>query len=267
MATRAFTPQLTAPATNNKYWIHKSKGGLNECILINKKTGSCLPNCVAWAWGRAYSAWGVRPKLSRGNAEDWYSYKDGYGRGKTPKLGAIICWRKGKVGYSADGAGHVAFVEKINEDGSIVVSNSNYSGTRFFTRTLTKASKYYIGTGLTFQGFIYPPVVLVQTPPKSSIKLTNADYPVSIKQGNYFTITGKITSALALVRVDVAILDTKGGAVYKYTAKPKTKTFDVHKADQSMMFRKLKKGKYTYKITAWDNNGGHTVLSKKFVVK
>lgn len=264
---KAFTPQLTAPATNNKYWIHKSKGGLNECIIINRTTGSCLPNCVAWAWGRSYQAWGVRPKLSRGNAEDWYNYKDGYKRGKEPKLGAVICWRKGKAGYSADGAGHVAFVEKINADGSIVVSNSNYSGTRFFTRTLTKQSKWYIGAGLTFQGFIYPPVTLTLTPPKSGFKVRNADYPVTIKQGRYFTITGTVTSLLTITQIVVAILDSKGGAVFKFTAKPKTKTYNLHKADNAMMFRKLKKGKYTYKVTAWDANGSHAILTKPFVVK
>ena len=267
MTTRAFTPQLTAPAVNNKYWISTKHGGLNECIIINKKTGACLPNCVGWAWGEAYRAWGVKPKLCRGNAEDWYHYKDGYKRGKDPKLGAIICWRKGKVGYSADGAGHVAFVEKINKDGTIVVSNSNYSGTRFFTRTLTKANNWYIGTGLVFQGFIYPPVTLVLTPTKSNIKLTNADYPTAIKQGNYFTITGTITSALPLLRVDVSVLDSAGKIVYRHTAKPKTKTYDIHKADQAMMFRKLKRGKYTYKVVALDANGSHVVLSKNFVVK
>lgn len=263
---KQFTPRLTAPAQSNKYYIHKSKGGLGETIIIDKKTGSVLANCVGFAWSRAYESWGVRPKLSRGNAEDWWGYKDGYKRGQTPRLGAIICWRKGKVGYSADGAGHVAFVEKINKDGTIVVSNSNYSGTRFFTKTLTPKDKYHIGTGLTFQGFIYPPVELVAAPPKSSLKMTNADYPVKVKKGNYFTIRGTITSALKMSKVRVMILDKKGGIKFQYTAAPNAKTFDVHKADAAMMFRKLAKGEYTYKVMAWDANGSHTVMAKAFKV-
>ena len=218
------------------------------------------------AWGRAFEAWGAKPRLSRANAENWYiNTSDGYKRGKTPKIGAVICWRKGKAGYSADGAGHVAFVEKINADGTIVVSNSNYSGTRFFLKTIK--APWNIGTGLTFQGFIYPPVELTPTPPKSSFTVSNADYPVTIKAGHYFTITGKITSALKMSKVQVAILNSKGGFAYKYVSAPNAKTFDIHKADNAMMFRKLKKGKYTYKINAWDSNGIHTVLSKPFAVK
>lgn len=264
--SKVFEPRLTAPATNNKYYISKSKGGLNECIVINKKTGSCLPNCVGYAWGRAFESWGVRPKLSRGNAEDWYNYKDGYKRGQTPRLGAVICWRKGKAGYAADGAGHVAFVERINADGTIVVSNSNFSGTRFFTRTLSKADKWHIGAGLTFQGFIYQPVDLVLAPAKSSIKVVNADYPAKIKKGNYFTITGTIKSALKLSKVQVMILNKKGGIVFKYVAAPGTKSFDIHKADNAMMFRKLSRGDYRYKVMAWDANGSHVVLDKAFKV-
>jgi hypothetical protein len=264
-----FKERTTAPATNNKYYIHKSKGGLNECIIINKTTGSCLPNCVAWAWARAYESWGIRPKLSRGNAEDWWGFKDGYQRGKTPKVGSVICWRKGKAGYSKDGAGHVAFVERVNSDGTILTSNSNYSGTRFFLRTLSPKDDWHIGTGLTFQGFIYPPVKFAEKAKPSKITLTNADYPTTIRKGNYFTIQGKLTSALPMSKVQVAIIDAKTtGYLYKYQKTLKgVKTFDVHKADQTMMFRKLKKGTYYYRIMAWDSNGGHTVLKKKFVVK
>jgi len=264
--SRKFTPRLTAPAATNKYWINTAYGGKNECIVIDKKTGSCLPNCCGYAWGRAYQAWGSRPKLSRANAENWYpNTQDGYKRGKEPKLGAVICWRKGKAGYAADGAGHVAFVEKINPDGSITISNSNYSGTRFFLKTIKAPWK--IGTGLTFQGFIYPPVTLVEEPPKSKMTLKNADYPVKIKKGNYFTIQGTITSALKMSKVQVAILDKRGGYKYKYTAAPNAKTWDVHKADQAMMFRKLDKGTYTYRILAWDANGQHDVLKKTFEVR
>lgn len=264
--SKLFTPRLTAPATNNKYFIHTSKGGYNSCILINKSTGSCLPNCVGYAWGRAYESWGVKPRLSRSNAENWYNEtSDGYKRGKSPKIGSVICWRKGKAGYAADGAGHVAFVEKVNDDGSIVVSNSNYSGTRFFTRTI-KGPKWEIGTGLTFQGFIYPPVSFVLAKPKSSFKISDADYPVKVKKGHYFTIHGTLTSALKISKVVVAILDSKGAAKFKFTAAPGTKSWNIHKADNAMMFRKLGKGTYTYMITAWDSNGSHVVMKKTFKV-
>lgn len=153
-----FTPRLSAPSKTDKHWIHTSNGGLNSCIEI-KNSGSCLPNCVGYAWGRFYEILGSKPKLSRGNAENWYNYKDGYKRGKTPKLGAVICWSKGKAGVASDGAGHVAIVEQIKSNGDIVTSNSGYSGTRFWTQTFKKSNNYYVGGKYTFQGFIYNPNV------------------------------------------------------------------------------------------------------------
>lgn len=173
-----YNARLSNPSTSNKHYIHTSKGGYNECILITGN--SCLPNCVGYAWGRAYEILGSRPKLSRANAEDWWGYNDGYKRGSTPKLGAIICWRRGKVGNGNDGAGHVAVVEKINSDGSILVSESSYGGARFNTRTLKKSNNYYLGSSYTFQGFIYLPVEFEEekTPaptPSTKLKYSKGD--------------------------------------------------------------------------------------------
>lgn len=152
----AFKIRTSAPSTTNKYWKHTSAGGYNSCIHI--ANGSVLPNCVGYAWGRFYEILGSKPKLSRRNAEDWFGYTaDGYKRGKTPKVGAVICWRKGKAGVNSDGAGHVAIVERVNSDGSILISESGYNSFRFRTRTLAKP--YSIGSAYTFQGFIYNPAV------------------------------------------------------------------------------------------------------------
>lgn len=154
-STVKFNPRTTAPSVTDPYWIHTSKGGKNECIPISGN--SCIPNCVGYAWGRFYEITGQRPRLSRANAEMWYGYTaDGYRRSKTPALGAVICWSKGKVGVSSDGAGHVAIVEEIKSNGDIVTSNSGYKSTRFWMQTFTKASGYAMN-GYTFQGFILPP--------------------------------------------------------------------------------------------------------------
>lgn len=149
-----YIERTMSPNEDNKYYIHTSYGGLNSCILISGN--SVLPNCVGYAWGRAYEILGAKPTLSRGNAEDWYSYKDGYNRGKIPKLGSIVCWKKGETGDSRDGAGHVAVVEEINSDGSILISNSSYNGTKFWIKNLN--SDYYLSSNYDFQGFIYLPV-------------------------------------------------------------------------------------------------------------
>ena len=87
---------------------------------------------------------------------------DGYERGQTPRLGAVICWRKGQAQNGNDGAGHVAIVEEIYDDGSILTSNSAYGGTRFFMKKIRPP--YSLGGTYAFQGFIYNPAVPVEEP-------------------------------------------------------------------------------------------------------
>ena len=147
-----FVRRTTAPSSTNKYYIKTTYGGYNRCILINSTTGSVLPNCVGYAWGRYCEEQGIHNcRLSRGNAEGWWGNRsDGYARGNTPKLGAVICWHSTKSG------GHVAIVEKIYDDGRILTSNSAYGGSRFYTKTLRRSNNYYMGSAYTFQGFIYP---------------------------------------------------------------------------------------------------------------
>jgi len=146
-----FIPCLTPPDSDFPYWIKTTYGGYNKCILIDSQTGSTLPNCTAWAWGRFLQENNITDcNLSRGDAENWFNYNDGYERGQIAKLGAVACWE------SSLGAGHVAIVEEIKPNGDIVTSNSAYNGTRFYTRELTRVSNYKYGNSYTFQGFIYP---------------------------------------------------------------------------------------------------------------
>ena len=155
-----YNPRLVAPSATNKNWIKTTKGGYNKAIMI-KPDGSVLPNCVGYCWGRwcellALLGLSRAHKLSTGNAENWFKKLDGYARGKTPKLGAVICFEgKGNL------AGHVAIVEQINYDTngnlvSIKTSNSAYKGTRFYLQTL-KAPNYSFNSNYKFQGFIYFP--------------------------------------------------------------------------------------------------------------
>lgn len=122
--------------------------------------GELTGNCVGYAYGRFMEVMGTTScNLSINNAENWWANTgDGYERGQTPKLGAVVCWRKGQAGNSGDGAGHVAIVEQINSDGSINTSNSAYGGTRFYTKLL-QPPNYVMGSSYTFQGFIYNPNV------------------------------------------------------------------------------------------------------------
>lgn len=144
-----FVPRTTAPDNSNAYYY------ANNPFY---QSGYGMPNCTCYAWGRFYELSGQYPSLSLGDAENWYGKDDGYQRGQTPKLGAVICWRRGTVGDDSDGAGHVAVVEKINADGSIETSNSAWNSTLFYMQTLTRESGYTWDSRYTFQGFIYNPV-------------------------------------------------------------------------------------------------------------
>ena len=154
-----YEPRLTSDGMlGNPYWY-----SLNPFYLA----GYGLPNCTCYAFGRFWEIsdtdhdYSNYPSLSTGNAEDWWNYNDGYERGQEPQLGAVICFADGP--YSGDG--HVAIVEQINEDGSIVTSNSAYGGEYFYTQTLQPP--YYLpASGYVFQGFIYNPYAgTTPTPP------------------------------------------------------------------------------------------------------
>ena len=149
-----FTPRTTAPDISNKYYLHTSYGGLNSCILGSNQgsyKGSALPNCVGYAWGRAYEITGKKPALSQNNASTfWGRTSDGYARGQTPKAGAIVCWSGGSTG-----AGHVAVIESVS--GSVItISESMWSGSYFKVRTGTiQELTKWLGSSFTFQGYIY----------------------------------------------------------------------------------------------------------------
>ena len=100
----AFTPRLNAPSTADKYWLRPSSDGYNQCINISG--GSVLPNCVGYAYGRFMEIMGKTScNLSTHNAGLWYgNTADGYQRGASPRLGAVVCWSR------PGDAGHVAIV-------------------------------------------------------------------------------------------------------------------------------------------------------------
>jgi hypothetical protein len=123
-----------------------------ETHTMTLQGGILTGNCVGYAHGRFAEVMGENTcNLSTANAGEWWYYtQDGYERGNEPRLGAVVCWNK------PGDAGHVAVVEQVNPDGSIVTSNSAYNSTRFYTQTLyppdyTWSSYYHL------QGFIYNP--------------------------------------------------------------------------------------------------------------
>lgn len=130
-----------------------------------------LPNCTCYAWGRTWESSGAPPVgLPTGDAGTWFNHQDSFQRGQVPKLGAIMCMSGGPPGTS--GRGHVAVVEQIYSDGSIMFSNSGYTRDPnlynqlyFYLRCASPSDGYQSGqhgyygySGYNIQGFIYNPV-------------------------------------------------------------------------------------------------------------
>ena len=131
-----YTPRLTAPDSSIPYYSTK--------LNVYHQTGTPMPNCVAYAYGRIYEMNGEAPLITHGSACDWYSMNKRagyYAYGQEPKVGAVACWSR-----------HVAIVESIGEDGSVTVSESHWGGTYFDVKTFKDMHSHY---GQTFYGYIY----------------------------------------------------------------------------------------------------------------
>lgn len=131
-----YEPRLTAPNSGISYYSRE----LNRYF----KTGTPMPNCVAYAYGRIYEMNGEAPLITHGSAGDWYFINKSngyYDYGTEPQLGAVACW-----------SNHVAIVEAISDDGAVTVSESHWGGTYFDIKTYSDMHSHY---GQTFYGYIY----------------------------------------------------------------------------------------------------------------
>lgn len=161
----AFIPRFTKPEAGNKYYITKAKGGWSTAIVGNPTDPDCnvLHNCVGYAFGRFNEIIGdtKMTHLQPINAENFYAVAQSQGlkTGQEPQLGAVMVWQKGPTLSYIDGAGHVAVVEQINSDGSVITSESGYGcALAFWTQTRKKGNGNWGADGsYKFLGFIYLP--------------------------------------------------------------------------------------------------------------
>ena len=104
-----------------------------------------LPNCTCYAYGRAGEINGAFvTDLPMANGGDWLNRVVSAGvlpTGTTPQLGAIMVFRD-RPDATVHNDGHVAVVEQINADGSVVTSNSGWQSLYFWTETLRPENGY-----------------------------------------------------------------------------------------------------------------------------
>jgi len=212
----SFSPRLSAPSSSNKYYYSN--------LNVFYKYGYGMPNCTAYAYGRAYEILGSEPKLSWNNAEQWYGYNksNGYYKyGQTPKVGAIACWS-----YNG-GGGHVAVVEKV-ENGQITFSNSAWSGKRFYLSYASTDDKNAGGNSWwNFQGYIYlgdfsGSTSTTQATTKK-VTYTTGTYKTDVDdylnmRSGAGTSYSYVTSVPGNVTLNVTKVSTAGGYTWGYTS-------------------------------------------------
>ena len=213
---KSFTPRLTEPSKSNssdvKYYYS------DENVFYKYDYG--MPNCTAYAWGRAYELLGKKPTLSINDAYKWYTYtEDGYKRGQTPKLGAIACWTyTDKYG---DKCGHVAVVESI-DNGVITFSNSAWGYLNFYLTTADVDDKHAGESDWDFKGYIYIDEFASPTPS------TPADYKTGIYQvtvDDYLNVRTSASTSSSIAgyfydgdKINVTRITESGGIVWGYAS-------------------------------------------------
>jgi len=153
-----YEPRTKAPNKDDPNWY--SDRNVFHC---KDKTGERpykMPNCTTYVQGDWLSRYDI-DTLCRGNAGGWIDEakkKGKYKISQTPKLGAIAVWKI----PGTKNSGHVAIVEKIENNADIVTSNSAYKGTPWWLETFKAESNYAwtsskTGKRYELQGFILPP--------------------------------------------------------------------------------------------------------------
>lgn len=162
MSNTKYEKRLSRPESGNPYYNRRSSGGYSTCIAGNptQQGLDTLSNCVGYAVGRFHEI-ANRPQfdlLPSTNAENLIAAAESAGLacGKIPKLGALMAWAKGKAGNAADGAGHCAIVEDIQDGNTVITSESGWGSSKVFWCGRYPAP-YAYRDGYTFLGFVYQP--------------------------------------------------------------------------------------------------------------
>ena len=172
-----FVQRTARPEKGNKYYITKGAGGYSPCIKGSPTDPDCdvLHNCVGYAVGRFNEIIGAGncSKLASVDAGNMVSIakQQGLQVVDEPCLGGCMVWQK------KGGAGHVAIVEQINPDGSVITSESGYNAkSAWWLQTRRKGSGAWGQSAeYSFIGCIVNPAVGLperseDTTPKETIK-------------------------------------------------------------------------------------------------
>lgn len=125
-------------------------GGIVSTAGITPDTRYPWGQCTWWAATRRADI--GKPIPGWGNAATWAgsAASDGYTVDGSPSAGSVIVFQPGVLGASAD-YGHVAMVEEVRGDGSILISESNALGLGVVsTREISASQLAAAGNGVRY---------------------------------------------------------------------------------------------------------------------
>lgn len=169
------TYRTAKPEKGNPYFNTITNGGYSRAIQGSPTDPGCnvLANCVGAAVGCFHEAIGRKQMdlVDPVNAENIYQNAIDHGLkvGPTPAPGALIVWQKGPTLSSSDGAGHVAFVSSVSEDGTIVTAESGWKASKPWCTTVRKPPYAYMD-GYKLLGFVYLPNINPYLEPTRPLK-------------------------------------------------------------------------------------------------
>lgn len=160
---------------NNKYYMVKSSGGLSDAIkgYPTIPTANVLCNCVGYCNSRFAEIQndpdmkGIYKPFKYQlicNAENFIesARRQGLKISSKPTVGGIMVWQKGATLGSGDGAGHVAIVEEIYKDGSILTSESGWGSRDWAFKNLRRNNsngRWGQASAYKFRGCIINPSI------------------------------------------------------------------------------------------------------------
>lgn len=149
VATAATTP---APAKAANIVVGGSFAAPNPSFVA-ALNGGYFGQCTYYMYNRFAQLGAPIRTTALGNAAEWpaNAAAAGYGVSSTPRAGTAIVFQRG-VGGADPVYGHVGFVERVNADGSLFISEMNVQGVNVIsTRTIpasVAAQATYINFGL-----------------------------------------------------------------------------------------------------------------------
>ena len=169
----AYVPRLDDNGiVNNFHWYSENPFYLS---------GYGMPNCTCYSWGRFWEIGDPNnigehkpTTLPLSDGGNWWQdniNSGAFNYGQIPELGAVACFED-----INGGAGHVAIVEEIDQNGIITCSNSAWQSTFFYLTYLDPANNYSY-SHFNFQGFIYNPYAEQPVPPTPVSELKKKRFP------------------------------------------------------------------------------------------